>query len=396
MKTPHLIASLIALGATAVILCAGVITAKFLERRYIHALAPLSFGYKNQGIALQKRAFHQPDLLPIYGSSELIKPSSKKAAEFFRGNPTGFTVFPVGRGGATSLIILQQLAAVGSELQGKKLVILVSPSWFLHESIPASYYNGNFSLLQAAEFVYCRQLSSSLKGEVARRMLQYPATVEKSGLFAFALKQVAANSALSRAFYYLTMPLGITANGILRTEDHFATLFFIVRQRHASPAAVGSFSGSLDWRQLLAQATSSTRKQNDKDQARIGVEVGPAVFAKIEESAGEWGDFELLLRGLNELGARPLLLSMPLNGRYFDRFGVGRETRDLYYKRISRLAQVYHMPLVDFEEHDEDEDFLVDHHDHLSDKGWLYYDKAVDDFFHDRLAPPASSLSSRS
>ena len=83
---------------------------------------------------------------------------------------------------------------------------------------------------------------------------------------------------------------------------------------------------------------------------------------------------------------RPLLLSIPLDGRYFDRFGVGRESRDLYYKRIRALAQQYHISLVDFEEHDEDEDFLAGHHDHLSEKGWLYFDKALDDFFHDRLA----------
>jgi D-alanine transfer protein len=285
---------------------------------------------------------------------------------------------------------LQKLAAVGSELHGKKLAILVSPSWFLHESIPASYYNANFSLLQAGEFIYCGQLSFSLKGDVARRMLQYPATLEKSGLLALALKQVAVDSQLSRMLYYLTMPLGITANSILRAEDHFATLFFIVRQWRASPAAMGRFSSTLDWSQLIANATSSTREQNDRDRARIGVEVGPTVFAKVEESAGEWGDFELLLRGLNELGARPLLLSMPMNGRYFDNFAVGRETRDLYYKRIRRLAGEYHMPLVDFEEHDEDQDFLVDHHDHLSDKGWLYYDRVLDDFFHDRLAPESS------
>jgi D-alanine transfer protein len=94
----------------------------------------------------------------------------------------------------------------------------------------------------------------------------------------------------------------------------------------------------------------------------------------------------LLLRGLNELGARPLLLSIPIDGRYFDRFGVGRESRDLYYKRIRALVHQYHISLVDFEEHDEDEDFLVGHHDHLSEKGWLYFDKALDDFFHDRLA----------
>ena len=76
---------------------------------------------------------------------------------------------------------------------------------------------------------------------------------------------------------------------------------------------------------------------------------------------------------------------MPIDGRYFDRFGVGRSFRDLYYKRIRELAQAHGIPLADFKEHDLDEEFLAGHHDHLTGKGWLYFDKAIDDFFHGRL-----------
>jgi poly-D-alanine transfer protein DltD len=143
---------------------------------------------------------------------------------------------------------------------------------------------------------------------------------------------------------------------------------------------------AVEWDDLIARAGSQTRVHSDRDPEPVGPEKGPEAFAAGEQSAHEWIDFELLLRGLDELGARPLLLSIPIDGPYFDRFGVGREYRDLYYKKIRALAQAYHLPLIDFERHDEDEDFLVGHHDHLSDKGWLYYDKALDDFFHDRLA----------
>jgi hypothetical protein len=80
----------------------------------------------------------------------LVKPSSKKPTDFFRDYPTGFSVFPVGRAGATG------------------------------------------------ELIYSGQLSFSLKCDVARQMLQYPATLEKSTLLAFSLKQIAANSPVSR------------------------------------------------------------------------------------------------------------------------------------------------------------------------------------------------------
>jgi D-alanine transfer protein len=382
LKTPHLAASFVALCIAAAILGAGVITGRFLERRYIHVLAPILFPQKSQGIALQKLAFHHRDLLPIYGSSELVKPSGNKAADLFRSYPTGFSVFVVGKAGASSLITLQKLAAVGSDLDGKKLAIAVSPSWFFHD-IPIPYYNGNFSLLQAGELIYSGQLSFSLKCDIARRMLHYPDTLKKSVLLAFALEQIAANSPLSRALYYLTVPLGMMENGILRVQDYFETLFFIVKEWRALQVDTRRSASEVDWDKLIAPRTGENK---DSDPEPIGAEMGSATFARGVTSAREWTDFELLLRGMNELGAQPLLLSIPIDGRYFDRFGVGRETRDLYYKRIRALAQQYHISLVDFEEHDEDEDFLAGHHDHLSEKGWLYFDKALDDFFHDRLA----------
>ena len=385
MKNPHLAASFVALSIAAVILGAGVITGRFLERRYIHVLAPILFPQKNQGIALQKLAFHHHDLLPIYGSSEFVKRSGNKAADLFRSYPTGFSVFVIGKAGASSLITLQKLAAVGSDLDGKKLAISVSPSWFFHD-IPISYYNGNFSLLQAGELIYSGQLSFGLKCDIARRMLHYPETLKKSVLLAFALEQIAANSPVSRALYYLTVPLGMMENGILRVQDYFETLFFIAKEWRALQVGARPSSSEVDWDKLIARTAPQTGENKDADPEPIGVEMGSAAFARGVADAREWTDFELLLRGLNELGARPLLLSIPIDGRYFDRFGVGRESRDLYYKRIRALAHQYHNSLVDFEEHDEDEDFLVGHHDHLSEKGWLYFDKALDDFFHDRLA----------
>jgi D-alanine transfer protein len=51
---------------------------------------------------------------------------------------------------------------------------------------------------------------------------------------------------------------------------------------------------------------------------------------------------------------------------------------------VESLARAYHVPIVDFADHDMDQDFLSGHHDHLTDKGWLYFDKALDDFTHNR------------
>ncbi|MBV9489599.1 MAG: D-alanyl-lipoteichoic acid biosynthesis protein DltD [Verrucomicrobia bacterium] len=389
LKTPHLAASLVALGIVALILVVGSVGGRALERRYLHPLASRLFLQKNQGVALQRAAFAEPDLLPFYGSSELVRPASYKAADFFRTYPTGFNVFPIARVGATSLVIFEKLAAVGSGVRGRKVAISVSPSWFFRQSIPQGYYNGNFSRLQADELIYGAPISLELKRDAARRMLRYPETLQKDVLLAFALRQLAADSPLHDLLFYATAPLGYLEKWILRMQDHFETLIYILRQRSHLQSGVRRLPRALDWHALIEQSASEITPQRvDIDPEPVGPEAGPEAFTSAERDAHEWIDLELLLRGLNELGARPLLLSMPIDGRYFDRFGVGRPVRDLYYKRIRGLAQAHHVPLIDFAERDEDQGFLAGHHDHLSSKGWLYYDKALDDFFHDRLATP--------
>jgi D-alanine transfer protein len=385
LNTPHVAAASIALGAVACILLVVTALGESLERRYIHALAPILFPQKNQGIALQRIAFGQSDLLPFYGSSELVKPAPNKAVEFYRTYPTGFDVFPVAKAGSASLILLQKLAAVGSDLRGKKVAISLSPTWFFHKSVSAAYYNGNFSLLHAGELIYSRHLSFDLKRDIARRMLEYPESLDKSVLAAFALRQLASDSPLNRAMYYATVPLGLLENGILRTQDHFLTLFYLFRESGRLHSNVRRSERGVNWDSLIAEAASQVGVHNDLDSEPVGPEKGCEMFAANVRNAREWIDFELLLRGLKELEARPLLLSIPIDGRYFDSFGVGRLFRDLYYKRIRELAQAHGVPLIDFAEHDLDEDFIAGHHDHLTGKGWLYFDKALNDFFHDRL-----------
>ena len=96
----------------------------------------------------------------------------------------------------------------------------------------------------------------------------------------------------------------------------------------------------------------------------------------------EWVDLELLLRTLKEIRARPLLISMPMNGPYYDTLGISPAARQEYYKKLHSLTQRYGFELVDFADHDEDPNFLEPH---LTAKGWILFDRVIDDFMHDRV-----------
>src|SRR5499425_3252416 len=108
---PHLSSAFVACVLTALILYGGRVLAMYLEERTIHSTAPRDFFIKNQGLAFERAAARTPDVLLLYGSSELIDPIPNRASDFFSRAPTGFQVCPVGKAGTTSLIILQKLGA---------------------------------------------------------------------------------------------------------------------------------------------------------------------------------------------------------------------------------------------------------------------------------------------
>ena len=92
-------------------------------------------------------------------------------------------------------------------------------------------------------------------------------------------------------------------------------------------------------------------------------------FLRTLEKSQEWVDLELLLRELNELGARPLLLSMPIHGGWYDECGVTYTARRAYYEKLREIGARYHAPVVDFADHDADRSFCLDPMGHLAPGG---------------------------
>src|SRR5256886_4791229 len=193
-STPHLFSAVIAVGVAATILFAGWTAAIHLERRTLGWTAPQQFQLKIQGMVFQRTAARARRVLPLYGSSELIIGVPDRANKFFQNAPTGFQVSAVGTVGATSLIILQKIAALGSDLRGRKLAVSISPVWFLMPATRVDWYEGNFSLLAASELTFGSTVDFELKRDIASRMLQFPGTLEKSPLLEFALRRLSSRS----------------------------------------------------------------------------------------------------------------------------------------------------------------------------------------------------------
>jgi D-alanine transfer protein len=356
-----------------------------LLHRYVHSLAPGEFTLKGQATAIQRAAFAQPDLFPIYGSSELVKPIPDKASLFFARYPTDFEAFPVGRAGFTSLIIYKNSPRWELSCVEKRSRVSLSPSWFFRHKPPTGAYSGNFSHMQACELILSRALSHDLKRDIARRMLEFPGSLENHPALSYALQKLARDSFRDRCEFALLTPYWYIQRAIQRAQDELETTIYILRHRAEFPAKTAHHPAGLHWEQLLAEAAQSAPLSRQFKEAHENRGANDAAFLDNVARAREWTDFELLLRELRELGAQPLILSMPLNGAYFDRIGVSPASRAVYIQHLRALAAQYNVALLDFEEYEQDLRFLSDSHDHLSVEGWMYFDKALDAFYHDRM-----------
>jgi len=374
---PHLSSALIACALTAAILFGGRLLAVYLEKRTIHSTAPSDFFIKNQGLAFERAAARAPDILLLYGSSELIDPVPNRASDFFRKEPTGFEICPVGKGGTTSLIILQKLGALGSVIQGRKVAISLSASSFLTPGERPEFYAGNFSLSAASGTLFSNALDLHLKSEIAKRMLQFPDTLAKDGLLRVAADCLASGRPLGRIVLMAMWPLGKLQNTILDFQDHFEALVYILSRGKPVPnwlrplsshktQALKTRSGE-SWETWTAQSFDAIHPTRDAD------------FRVRVAAAAEWTDLELLFQTLTQLKARPLILCTPIDA--FAARGVSRSAREVYYDRMRELAGRYHFPLVDFEQHDADPRFLTTHREHPTPRGWMVYNRALDDFF---------------
>jgi D-alanine transfer protein len=397
---PHLNATVISLLVLIAALIGFTYRAQSLERQFVNALAPLDLPQTINGSALQSAALFKSDLLPFYGSSEITLLNTPYDAEkFFATYPTGFTVFQVANLGASSLTMAQNLAALGPDLKGKKVVISITPAPFTFSPLREDYYAGNYSRLHAYALIFSPYLSMELKSAAAQRLLVHPQTLQDDPFFEFTLKYITDTSVQSRIFYVIMWPLGALQTEVMRLQDHAEVILF-VQNHHINPN-VQHVPQKIGWAQNFSDALAEQKQYTHSNpygiedwrwklfQGRSKVPYPPGSgndhFLQYLQNAEEWPDFNILLDVLQQLGAKPLILSRPVNGRFWEAVGVSEQAQNAYYIKLHRVVDPYHMTLVDYQQYTNEIYFSTDSVSHTSRYGWVYVDQTLDEFFHGNL-----------
>jgi len=396
---PHTMAALLAvvlfLGGLATVYLLG----QWVTARSIYALAEAQNGLNYPQLVLQREALRHPDLLPLYGSSEIFRPPDNPyhAKALFAHAPTGFSIFSLGKPGGLVFTSMQSLGALGAELNGKKVVISLSPPMFAGE-IPDVRYAASFSALQALTLLLSDNLSPELKSDVAKRYRAHPSMLQRNRTADLMMNL----SADTSPFYKAVVPFAHIQRVLLDVVDRAGMISDVVRFRPGRSTVQRHDLRRLDWAALLADATREYQPQASANPFGVSdhwwrtnksrVETHPEYARESDEEflhklsrAEAWLDLEQMLRILQELRAQAMILSMPLHGSWWEYARVSPAARRQYYIRVRELGARYGVRTVVLDDLESDHYFFRDLGAHPSAIGWVHYDRAIDAFYHDAL-----------
>lgn len=377
---PHLRAAGYAIALVSLFFMAVHISAPALERRFIARIAQEKSERKDMGLAWQRTALAAPNVIPLYGSSELTRSVDNKPQDFFAMSAAGFVVSSVGHAGCTSITLVEKIAASSSATgPGRRIAIVVSPSWFFVPGVAAGSYRNNFSPMQVSALLCNPRLSVALKQDLARRMLEFPDAIQSHPLVKSLIQHAATGKPVDQALWQTMSPLARFHVLLVESCEDITICWQLLNS--PSVRTQPPRESPVDWSGLLSRADREITggwDHHDQDRFRIS---GNDRFLDIMHHSKEWADFELLLRTTQELGYDVSLLDIPIDRQFYRQSGIDPASLEQYVSRLHRIALQHRVKIIEFPDHRDDRSFFLDHHDHLSAKGWLYFDQALDALF---------------
>ena len=74
----------------------------------------------------------------------------------------------------------------------------------------------------------------------------------------------------------------------------------------------------------------------------------------------EYDDFELYLDVCSDLGIKPYIILSPTNGKWYDKLGLSKESRDEFYKKARKMAEDKGFDVLDYADKEYTPYFMYD------------------------------------
>ncbi|MDR1568712.1 MAG: D-alanyl-lipoteichoic acid biosynthesis protein DltD [Streptococcaceae bacterium] len=339
------------------------------------------------GQSIKRTAFENPNLLPIFGSSELSRFDSFHPSILAEKYKRSYTPFLIGTRGTQSLVHYFYLNAISQQMKGRKAVFIISPQWFVKDGILPQA----FATYTSPEALYSwAEQNSSAKEDtqaIAKRLLSFDSVTND-----YALNDIFQLMSVGEKPAILNMAYGDFQENLFRAEDNLFSRFTRGRQRVDIEKKMKLLPEKYDVNKLdeIAEQTAKKRTSNN-DFMIINKFYDHRIKKKIKTFADsqkdwsylqsvEYSDFQILLNQLAELKMDVLFVIPPVNGTWTEYTGLNPEMLDQFSVKIKRQLQTQGFnQIADFTDK-RDEPYFMEDTIHIGYRGWVAFDQALQAF----------------
>ncbi len=342
---------------------------------------------KGTGVCLQQTSLDKGDIM-MFGSSELGSFVDQTAVKFFPTKDVPYMINPIGRAGVLTLEDALNIQNLDFS-KNKKVVILLSYSWFAQDSASPDSFYANFSKIKFYRFMTDLSVPTDEKMRMASRVSSLIRTYKNTNDFdAYAYAELCKKGcAAFPAIQVVSYPYLLLQEALLTTKDLAASYLYIKDM----PPYDMKPAGDVDWDSEYNLAEEQGRANVSDSQFYFD----RAYAKKIKDilpgqknidsginltTSQEFKDYDLLLKTCVRKNIKPLIIVQSVNGWYYDYRGVSSEKRDALYKELCQMAASYGFTAYDMSGVEYTPYTFYDHW-HLGWKGWLYVNQKITDYF---------------
>lgn len=302
----------------------------------------------------------------------------------------GINYISIGSGAYQSLIHALIAGSVGPKLTSRKIVLIVSPSWFRDPAIDAESYNASFSLLHYQHFMENPDISLSAKRYMSKRTHQL-LVCETSKIRD--IDRIDAVNKLKTSLNPANPMLYRFQASLLQDQDYMTLSMLLWKKeffKEILPPHKQILSIS-DWNKVLKNARREERGKHKKQHFYMSNYIWPErrrPFIKSKNKyrtvnmlkSKEMDDFRLFLKICKAQNLDAKIIILPFNGYCYDYSGIPKTSREQFGHTIAKIAESYRYSYSDLTKYQYDKAFFVDAV-HPSGYGWTVINKEIANFY---------------
>ena len=393
-KLVRVIAPMILAAALAVLVLYGPLHFPITSQTVQRASTSLTANVL-RGDQIKDRALDDGYLMMI-GSSELSRFDSLHPAVLTQKYHRGYRPFLLGSAGTQSLTHFFSTEAMGKHLNHKRVVVFISPQWFVKTGVDPQMFGHYYSKQQAVYFIKHANPQTRADRYAAKRLLAMPSGHSDDNIES-ALHKIAAGKNIRGWNQFM---VGQLSSVNLRHQDQLFTRLFIDNNEKIINDRAKMLPEHYNYQRLDQLAFILGKEHTTNNEFGVdnkfykrklrpyvkGLKNSQTKFTY--EYGPEYSDFQLLLNQFKRHQVTPLFIITPVNGAWMDYTGLRPQMLDRFDKKINyQLRSQGFDHIVDLHR-DGRTPFFMQDTIHLGWRGWLRVDHKMHQFVQQPLTTP--------